>query len=54
MVDYNIGEKGNQMENNFEIKTNEIDGRWDDQNWVNEQAELSATEDMFEKEFEIF
>jgi hypothetical protein len=25
------------------------DDRWDDESWVNEQAELSAAEDMYEK-----
>ena len=44
------GEK--QMLNNLEIEMTMNDGRWDDENWVNEQAEISACQDSYERGLE--
>jgi hypothetical protein len=43
--------KGEPMLDNLEIEMTTNDGRWDDDNWVNEQAEISACEDSYERGF---
>ena len=41
------------MNENLNVVVTEEDGRWEDVVWVNEQASLSAMEDMVEKGVQV-